>query len=141
MIALVLALMVEMIARDTTRVAPATSRITASGDVGTFVRPLAGDVTPRSSAVSPASDPFATDGAWKAAPTSKVASTSPAPVGRLTAILIADDGSVAVIDDQAVSVGGRLKSGERVASIREDRVWIVKPNGQWRALVLPGRGQ
>jgi len=28
-----------------------------------------------------------------------------------------------------------------VASIQADRVWVVKPNGQWRALTLPGRGR
>jgi hypothetical protein len=40
-----------------------------------------------------------------------------------------------------VFVGSTLKTGERVARILEDRVWVVKPNGQWRAFTLPGRGR
>jgi len=60
--------------------------------------------------------------------------------GRLTAILIADDRSVAVIDEQAVSVGDRLPDGSRVEAIRTDRVSILDRNGQRRTLTLtPGR--
>jgi len=55
---------------------------------------------------------------------------------RLTAILIADDRSVAVIDEVVVSVGDRLPDGSRVEAIRSDRVTVVERNGQRRVLTL-----
>ena len=55
---------------------------------------------------------------------------------KLTAILIADDRSVAVIDEVVVSVGDRLPDGARVDAIRSDRVSVVERNGQRRVLTL-----
>ena len=55
---------------------------------------------------------------------------------RLTAILIADGRSVAVIDDAVVLVGDRLPDGARVVEIRSDRVSVVEKGGQKRELTL-----
>jgi hypothetical protein len=59
----------------------------------------------------------------------------------LTAILIADERRVAVIDDATVSVGDVLRDGARVSSIQPDRVWIVEKDGRWRMLTLTNRGR
>lgn len=60
---------------------------------------------------------------------------------RLTAILVADERRVAVVDDAAVSVGSVLRDGARVAAIQPDRVFVVEKNGRWRTLTLTNRGQ
>jgi hypothetical protein len=60
---------------------------------------------------------------------------------RLTAILVADERRVAVVDDAAVGVGSVLKDGARVAAIQPDRVFVVEKNGRWRTLTLTDRGQ
>jgi len=65
---------------------------------------------------------------------------SPAHGGGLTAILVADQGRVAVIDDKLVSVGDMLADSARVSSIQDDRVWVVEKNGRWRMLTLANRG-
>lgn len=54
----------------------------------------------------------------------------------LTAILIADQRSVAVIGDEVVGVGDRLPDGARVDAIRSDRVELVERSGQRRVLTL-----
>jgi hypothetical protein len=58
----------------------------------------------------------------------------------LTAILVADERRVAVIDDAAVSVGDVLKDGARVSAIQPDRVWVVEKDGRWLMLTLTNRG-
>lgn len=64
------------------------------------------------------------------------------PAGRaLTAILIADERRVAVIDEASVRVGDVLRDGARVAAIHPDRVWVVERDGRWRMLTLTDRGQ
>lgn len=60
---------------------------------------------------------------------------------RLTAILVADERRVAVIDDAMVSVGDVLRDGARVAAIQPDRVFVVDKNGRWRTLTLTNRGR
>jgi hypothetical protein len=69
--------------------------------------------------------------------------TVPSTRGRggraLTAILIADDRRVAVIDDSTVSVGDHLRDGARVSAIQPDRVFVVEKSGQWTVLVLANR--
>jgi len=60
---------------------------------------------------------------------------------RLTAILVADERRVAVIDDMAVGVGDVLRDGARVSAIQPDRVFVVEKNGRWRTLTLTNRGQ
>lgn len=59
---------------------------------------------------------------------------------RLTAILVADERRVAVIDDATVSVGDVLPDGARVSAIQPDRVWVVEKDGRWRMLTLTNRG-
>jgi hypothetical protein len=54
----------------------------------------------------------------------------------LTAILISDQRSVAVIDEAVVGVGDRLPDGARVDAIQSDRVVVVDRNGQRRVLTL-----
>lgn len=54
----------------------------------------------------------------------------------LSAILIADQRSVAVIDDVIVGVGDRLPNGARVDAIQRDRVVVVERSGQRRVLTL-----
>ena len=63
-------------------------------------------------------------------------SASGRPSRQLSAILIADNRPLAVIDDQVVGVGARLKDGARISSIQGDRVWVVETNGKWRMLTL-----
>lgn len=115
---------------------PTSSRANAvTDDISRYSTPLVADTLVRALDPRPASDPFGNVRPMVSVPSA--GTTTPAPRGpQLTAILIAEDGSVAVIDDEAVSVGGRIKTGERVASIQADRVWVVKPNGQWRMLTL-----
>lgn len=60
---------------------------------------------------------------------------------RLTAILVADERRVAVIDEATVSVGDVLRDGARVSAIQPDRVFLVEKNGRWRTLTLTNRGQ
>jgi len=55
---------------------------------------------------------------------------------QLTAILVADNRPVAVIDDEVVSVGDVLRDGARVSRIQADRVFLVEKNGKWRTLTL-----
>lgn len=55
---------------------------------------------------------------------------------RLTALLIADERRVAVIDDTLVSVGAVLRDGSRVSAIQPGGVWIIEKNGKWRLLTL-----
>jgi aminoglycoside phosphotransferase (APT) family kinase protein len=57
----------------------------------------------------------------------------------LTAILIADDRPVAVIDGSVVKVGDTLPDGARITAIRSDRVAVMERNGQHRVLTIsPG---
>jgi hypothetical protein len=60
---------------------------------------------------------------------------------RLTAILIADNRPVAVINDKVVEVGTSLPDGARVSRIQADRVWLVEKTGSWRMLTLAHRTQ
>lgn len=105
-------------------------------DISGYSMALASDTVLRAQGPRPSSDPLMGDIPEPAfvAPGTVVPPTVRSP--RLTAILVAEDGRVAVIDDDAVSVGSRLKTGERVASIQQDRVWVVKPNGEWKLLTL-----
>ena len=66
-------------------------------------------------------------------------SSSGARTRQLTAILVADNRPVAVIDDEVVSVGDVLRDGARVARIQSERVFLVEKSGKWRTLTLaPG---
>lgn len=121
-------------------------RQVASADVGAFVLPVSGDVTPHTPPITLALDPF--DDRRGAGRAPGVASGSARPTvpgatarGRsLTAILVADERRVAVIDDETVTVGATLPDGARVAAILPDRVWVVEKNGRRHMLTLT-RGQ
>ena len=66
-------------------------------------------------------------------PTVRTSSTG----GRvLSAILVADDRRVAVIDDAAVGVGDVLPDGARVSAIQPNRVFVVDSKGRWQTLTL-----
>jgi hypothetical protein len=128
-------------ARPFSRVAPAGS----VADIGSFISPVqpAGDGS--RFAWSLDFDPFDREGAATAqfdvasVPSGPTVPTTTAR-SRLTAILIADDRAIAVIDEVTVSVGDVLRDGARVASIKPDRVSIVEKSGRWRTLTLPNRG-
>lgn len=134
------------------RVAAAPSRAVSAGaagsalvqvpDIGRFVGRTVGDSIPLGIHPSVSVDPF--DARPTVVEQSGVASPAvvptvssrPAPGSRLTAILVADDRRVAVIDDATVTVGEVLTDGARVSAIQPDRVWIVDANGRWRMLTL-----
>lgn len=113
--------------------------------------PLAGDSALPGFRQSIAVDPF--DGRSGGAAETTVASGSaiptvpPAPTARpqggrqLTAILIADERRVAVIDESSVTVGDVLRDGARVSAIQPDRVWVVEKDGRWQMLTLTTRGR
>ena len=60
---------------------------------------------------------------------------------QLTAVLIADERRVAVIDDTVVRVGDVLRDGSRVSAIQPTGVWIIEKNGTWRLLTLSRGGR
>lgn len=68
-------------------------------------------------------------------------SSTPAPTRVLSAILVADDRRVAVIDDEVVGTGDVLPDGARVSAIQPSRVFLVDRNGRWQTLTLTNRGQ
>lgn len=74
-------------------------------------------------------------------PTVRTASGMPLSGRRLTAILIADERRVAVIDEATVTIGDVLRDGSRVSAIQPDRVWVVEKNGRWQVLTLTTRGR
>jgi hypothetical protein len=112
------------------------------GDITAFVTPMRSDWTQPSSAMNIGIDPFPGRSDEPGLPQSGgPAVARPAGARRLTAILVADDRRVAVIDDAAVSVGDLLRDGARVSAIQPDRVWVVDRRGQWRMLTLTNQGQ
>lgn len=77
-----------------------------------------------------------------ASETPTVRSSSGTARGRvLSAILVADDRRVAVIDDEVVGTGDVLPDGARVSAIQPDRVFLVDNQGRWHTLTLISRGQ
>lgn len=112
--------------------------LAALGDIGGFMTPLQGGTDVPVSSASLHSDPFDA-GARAGFPVAQAPGTPTvrARAGRqLTAILVADDRPVAVIDGALVNVGDVLPDGGRVASIRGDRVAISERNGQMRVLTI-----
>jgi hypothetical protein len=118
---------------------PAARRIPSVGDIGAFVAGGPVDSSSAVVAVIPQAEPFGSSGY---VPPISVASPGGSPTvssGRtrqLTAILVADNRPVAVIDDEVVSVGDVLRDGARVARIQTERVFLVEKNGKWRTLTL-----
>ena len=122
-------------------------RVTASPDVAAFVLPVNGDSTVRHAPVVLASDPFgrgrraADDAGVAYGATAPTVPTAQPRGPRLTAILVADERRVAVIDEETVTVGAMLRDGARVAAILPDRVWISERDGRKHMLTLTTRGQ
>lgn len=118
---------------------PAARQLPSVGDLGDFATSASTDSLTRSAAVVPQAEPF---GSWTGDPSISVASPGGSPTvssgrGRqLTAILVADNRPVAVIDDEVVSVGDLLRDGARVARIQSERVFVVEKSGKWRTLTL-----
>jgi len=118
----------------------------AIGDVASFVTPVGtASALPRFQLTIPV-DPF--DDRRRPSYQAAVASQTGTPTvptvaagSALTAILIADERRVAVIDDAIVRVGDVLRGGARVAAIHPDRVSVVEKDGRWRTLTLTNRGQ
>src|SRR4051812_6529316 len=107
---LVIALLVAMLVdRAASASAANPSTAGASGmtdDIARFSAPLSVDTLRSAAAPQPASDPFG-DARPAATAIPAVTGLSASPRSpQLTAVLIAEEGSVAVIDDEAVSVGG-----------------------------------
>lgn len=122
-------------------------RLTAAPAVAPYVLPVGSLPASDPSSITLASDPFGD--APRASGDAAVAygaSTPTVPTAqpggpRLTAILVADERRVAVIDEETVTVGAVLRDGARVAAILPDRVWIAEKNGRRHMLTLTTRGQ
>lgn len=140
-----LALAADRLTAD--RGAHARMRVTAAPEVAPFVVPVRGDVAPGGAPITLTSDPFGEAGrasddagvAYGAA--TPTVPTAPPGGPRLTAILVADERRVAVIDEETVTVGAMLRDGARVAAILPDRVWVAERNGRRHMLTLSTRGQ
>ena len=142
--------MAERVAAVRTRPGAALdSGIGALADIGDFVSRTVGDSVASGFHASLSVDPFDNRPAYvEQSAQPAVASPPEAPTvplstadgNRLTAILVATDHRVAVIDDAAVNVGDVLRDGARVSSIQADRVWLVERTGRWRMLTLTNRG-
>lgn len=121
----------------------ATASPAVTDDIETFLAPIRREFTAARPPALVQRDPLTPGraGAPVARPSGSPVYTSATQRGRrLTAILIADDRQVAVLDDAVVGIGDRLPDGARVDAIRSDRVWIVEQNGRRQMLTLtPGR--
>ncbi len=113
------------------------------GNVAPYMAPVMPDSVAGRSVLRVAIDPF--DPARResfdepgVAPDRASGTVSRTPVAgpRLTAILIADERRIAVIDEATVKVGDVLRDGARVASIQADRVWVSDKDGRMRMLTL-----
>ncbi|HET9454876.1 MAG TPA: hypothetical protein VFO66_11385 [Gemmatimonadaceae bacterium] len=134
------ALAAERLAADARAPIVGGASLAALGDIGGFVTPLPGDVQVQGSASDLRVDPLGPSAARIPVARGQGSPTVNARVGRqLTAILIADDRPIAVIDGALVNVGDVLPDGGRVAAIRSDRVAISERNGQMRILTISGR--
>jgi hypothetical protein len=126
---------------------PAPAARGAGTDISSFVAPIRFDSMVPSFRIPVRIDPFGPsastdDPAVAYVPATRTVRTSSDATGRvLTAILVADDRRVAVIDDVAVKVGDVLPDGARVSAIQPTKVFLVDRNGQFHTLTLTNRGQ
>jgi hypothetical protein len=116
-------------------------RTTPALDFGQFAAPLADSGTRQRTPLALRVDPL--DGlAGESGVAPRVGGPTVSTSRRtrqLTAILIADERPVAVIDGSVVNVGDTLPDGARITAIRSDRVSIIERTGQHRSLTLsPG---
>jgi hypothetical protein len=135
------ALAAERLAARARAPLPQLAGIAALGDIGEFVAPASVELAGEMALPPLRVDPFGGSSAvFPVAPGARTPTVSGRAGRQLTAILIADDRPVAVIDGVVVNLGDVLPDGGRVASIRSDRVAISEKNGQMRVLTLsPGR--
>lgn len=124
--------------------------ISASPEISPFIAPAGAAPAVPTFSQTVAVDPFDPDAGKPAqagvasgepTPTVRSASGTLSSERRLTAILIADERRVAVIDETTVSVGDVLRDGSQVSAIQPDRVWVVEKNGRWQVLTLTTRGR
>ncbi len=116
--------------------------VAALGDIGGFMAPLQTGSDASVSAAPLHTDPFdaGARSGFAVAQGTRTPTVNARAGRQLTAILIADDRPVAVIDGALVNVGDVLPDGGRVASNRDGRVAISERNGQMRVLTIaPGR--
>ena len=131
----------------TSPVGASGARSDAGADVAPFMTPVSPDSTGSRVQVRVPVDPFGRaepsidHSAVASGAQSGTVSTTTIAGRRLTAILIADERRIAVIDDATVKVGDVLRDGARVAVIDPDRVWLSDRNGRMRLLTLSTRGQ
>lgn len=124
-----------------TRITPATG---AFGDMARFVARPTVDSAMTSPTIDIETDPLTTTAELESnsavAPARDTPTVSASVERKLTAVLIADERRVAVIDDAAVAIGTVLRDGSRVAAIQPNGVWLVDRNGRWRMLTLSRSG-
>lgn len=138
-LAALVALAADRISRGPVAVARPVSEI---GDVADFVA-QAGNVLPSSRApIVLRTDPFRDASTLNSVAPKRNTSTVTSGAGttrRLSAILVANDRPVAVVDDEVVGVGDVLRDGARVSRIQSDRVFLIEKDGKWRTLTLARR--
>jgi hypothetical protein len=115
-------------------------------DISSYVAPQAFDSLVPSFRIPVYADPFerrAASDVPAVAPgrTTPTVRTSAGRARVLTAILVADDRRVAVIDDEVVRVGDLLPDGARVSAIQPNKVFVVDSKGRWQTLTLTNREQ
>lgn len=106
------------------------------GDIAAFTAAPGGDSAINAYVSTISADPLEPRATQVAAPVAASGERPAARTARLTAILIADDRRVAVVDERAVSVGDVLTDGSRVAAIQANKVFLSKRNGQMLVLTL-----
>lgn len=136
------ALTAERLAAGARAPLSAGAAVASLGDIAPFVTPPDAERVDQRGGAPLLRDPFEGPG-----PVIPVASgqrgptVNPGSARQLTAILMADDQTVAVIDGVVVKVGDVLPDGGRVASIRSDRVAIAARDGRMRVLIIPSGRQ
>ena len=63
---------------------------------------------------------------------------APAPRWTVTAIMIAGERRIAIVNDRMVRPGDRLADGARIEAVERDHVVLITPSGQRRRLELEG---
>lgn len=135
------ALAADRYARAGSRPAAGKRGVTAD-DLSRFVVPVVPESAPARLALSIPGDPLATSAFAVPAEARDIGGALARPArSRLTAILVADNSRVAVIDDATVAVGDYLADGSRVSAIQPDHVVLVDRNGQIRLLNLTSSRQ
>ena len=145
--ALALAAVVAL-AADRYSIGPAGSALSARtaeglGDAAAFFGAISPSAQASRQDVPLRLDPFRTgaasdEGSSVASSRNSSTVSSSADARRLTAILVANDKPVAVVNDEVVGVGDVLRDGARVSRIQSDRVFLIEKNGKWRTLTLAG---